>query len=250
MHIRRIIPCLDVKDGKVVKGVRFKDLNDIGYPPDMAEKYQAQSASEIVFLDITASLETRQTTLDLVSETVDRVFIPVTVGGGIRSADDAGDVLSAGAAKVSIGSAAIRDPNIIRECAERFGSPRIVVAIDAKKEGDSWKVYTRGGTERTDLDVVEWARRAEELGAGEILLTSMDADGVKEGYDIPLTGTVADAVSIPVVASGGCGSKEHIYEVLTKTKAAGALAASLFHYDECGVDDVKKFLREEGVQVR
>lgn len=250
MQIRRIIPCLDVKDGKVVKGVRFKDLNDIGNPPDMAEKYQSQSASEVVFLDITASVEGRQTTLDLVSETADRVFIPVTVGGGIRSADDVGAVLKAGAAKVSIGSAAIRDPDMIRECAERFGSQRIVIAIDAGKDGDSWKVYTHGGMKKTDIDAVEWARRVEELGAGEILLTSVDADGVKEGYDIPMTGAVADAVGIPVVASGGCGSKEHIYEVLTKTNAAGALAASLFHYNECTVDDVKKFLREEGVQVR
>lgn len=247
---KRIIPCLDVKNGKVVKGVRFKGLSDIGNPPDMAETYEAQGADEVTFLDITASLETRQTILDLVSETAERLFVPLTVGGGIRSADDMRDALNAGADKVSVNSAAINNPDMIRECAERFGSQCVVIAIDAKKEGDSWNVYTHGGTKRTDLDAVEWARRAEELGAGEILLTSMDADGVKEGYDIPLTKAVADAVNIPVIASGGCGSKEHIYEVLTRTSAAAALAASIFHYNECTVEDVKEFLREKGVAVR
>ncbi|MDD4185546.1 MAG: imidazole glycerol phosphate synthase subunit HisF [Candidatus Methanomethylophilaceae archaeon] len=250
MLAKRIIPCLDVKNGKVVKGVRFKGLSDIGNPPDMAETYEAQGADEVTFLDITASLETRQTILDLVSETAERLFVPLTVGGGIRSADDMRDALNAGADKVSVNSAAINNPDMIRECAERFGSQCVVIAIDAKKEGDSWNVYTHGGTKRTDLDAVEWARRAEELGAGEILLTSMDADGVKEGYDIPLTKAVADAVNIPVIASGGCGSKEHIYEVLTRTSAAAALAASIFHYNECTVEDVKEFLREKGVAVR
>lgn len=250
MLAKRIIPCLDVKNGKVVKGVRFKGLSDIGNPPDMAEAYEAQGADEVTFLDITASLETRQTILDLVSETAERLFVPLTVGGGIRSADDMRDALNAGADKVSVNSAAINNPDMISECAERFGSQCVVIAIDAKKEGNSWNVYTHGGTKRTDLNVVEWARRAEELGAGEILLTSMDADGVKEGYDIPLTKAVADAVNIPVIASGGCGSKEHIYEVLTKTGAAAALAASIFHYNECTVEEVKEFLRKKGVAVR
>ena len=247
---KRIIPCLDVKNGKVVKGINFKNLRDVGYPPELAKVYEEQGADEVTFLDITASLETRKTMLDIVSETAKQLFVPLTVGGGIRTFEDMRDALNAGADKVSVNSAAVSNPGMITECAERFGRQCVVVAIDAKKEGDSWKVYTHGGTKRTDLDAIEWAKKVEELGAGEILLTSMDADGVKTGYDIPLTAAVSDAVSIPVIASGGCGSIEHIYEVFTKTNAAAALAASIFHYNECTVGDVKRYLKERGVPVR
>ena len=250
MLAKRIIPCLDVKNGKVVKGINFENLRDIGSPSELAEEYERQGADEITFLDITASLESRQTMLDVVSETAKRLFIPLTVGGGIRTYSDMRDALNAGADKVSVNSAAVSNPEMITECSEGFGSQCVVVAIDAKRTDGGWKVATHGGTRLTDLDAVEWAQRVQDLGAGEILLTSMDADGVKTGYDIPLTAAVADAVSIPVIASGGCGSKEHIYEVFSQTNASAALAASIFHYRECTVGDVKQYLRDRGINVR
>ena len=250
MLAKRIIPCLDVKNGKVVKGINFENLRDIGSPSELAEEYERQGADEITFLDITASLESRQTMLDVVSETAKRLFVPLTVGGGIRTYSDMRDALNAGADKVSVNSAAVFNPEMITECSEGFGSQCVVVAIDAKRTDGGWKVATHGGTRLTDLDAVEWAQRVQDLGAGEILLTSMDADGVKTGYDIPLTAAVADAVSIPVIASGGCGSKEHIYEVFSQTNASAALAASIFHYRECTVGDVKQYLRDRGINVR
>ena len=250
MLTKRIIPCLDVKNGKVVKGINFQNLRDVGHPPELAKIYEEQGADEVTFLDITASLESRQTMLNIVSETARNLFVPLTVGGGIRTVSDMREALNAGADKVSVNSAAVNNPGMITECAERFGKQCVVVAIDAKREGNSWFVYTHGGTKRTELDAVKWAQEVEDLGAGEILLTSMDADGVKTGYDIPLTAAVADAVSIPVIASGGCGSIEHIYEVFTQTNAAAALAASIFHYNECTVGDVKRYLKDRGVAVR
>ena len=250
MLTKRIIPCLDVKDGKVVKGVNFLGLRDVGSPPEMAEEYSDQGADEITFLDIAASLESRQTTFGLVSETAKRVFVPLTVGGGIRSADDMRDALNAGADKVSVNSAAIGNPNIISESAERFGRQCVVVAIDAKRIGNHWEVLSHGGTRPTGLDAVEWAKKAEGLGAGEILLTSMDADGVKNGYDIPLNNAIADEVNIPVIASGGCGKLEDFYEVFTQTNVSAALAASVFHYKQFSVEDVKEYLKDKGVPVR
>ena len=250
MITKRIIPCLDVKDGKVVKGINFKGLRDVGYPPELATEYELQGADEITFLDISASLEARQTMLNIVSETAGKLFVPLTVGGGIRKVQDMRDALNAGADKVSVNSAAVSNPDIISECAESFGRQCVVVAIDGKRVGDHWEVFTHGGTKSVGIDAVEWAQRAEDLGAGEILLTSMDADGVKTGYDIPFTEAVADAVSIPVIASGGCGSKEHIYDVFAQTGASAALAASIFHYNECTVGEVKEYLRDKGVNVR
>ena len=250
MLTKRIIPCLDVKNGKVVKGVNFLGLKDVGYPPELAEGYSNQGADEITFLDIAASLEYRQTTLDLVSETAKRVFVPLTVGGGIRTAQDMHAALSAGADKVSVNSAAILNPDIITESAIDFGRQCVVVAIDAKRMKDHWEVFSHGGTKPTGLDAVEWAQKAQDLGAGEILLTSVDADGVKKGYDLPLTNAIADEVTIPVIASGGCGSIEHIYEVFTKTSASAALAASIFHYNEHTVGEIKTYLKERGVAVR
>lgn len=250
MLTKRIIPCLDVKNGKVVKGINFKGLKEVGYPPEMACEYEAQGADEITFLDITASLETRQTMLDIVSETASNLFVPLTVGGGIGSVDDMRDALNAGADKVSVNSAAVRNPQMISECAESFGRQCVVVAIDAKRVDDHWEVFTHGGTRSTGIDAIEWAQRAEDLGAGEILLTSMDTDGVKNGYDIPLTAAVTDVVSIPVIASGGCGCKEHILDVFSGTGASAALAASIFHYNECTVGDVKAYLRDNGIVVR
>ena len=216
----------------------------------MAAEYEAQGADEITFLDITASLETRQTMLDIVTRTASNLFVPLTVGGGIRSVTDMRDALNAGADKVSVNSAAVKDPSIIGECAESFGRQCVVVAIDAKRVDDHWEVFTHGGTRGTGIDAIEWAKRAQDLGAGEILLTSMDTDGVKNGYDIPLTSAVTDEVSIPVIASGGCGSMEHIYDVFSQTGASAALAASIFHYGECTVAEVKQYLRDKGVEVR
>lgn len=250
MLAKRIIPCLDVKNGKVVKGIKFQNLKDVGNPPDLAAEYEKQGADEVTFLDITASLETRQTMLDIVSETAKKLFVPLTVGGGIRSVSDMHDALNAGADKASVNSAAVNNPGMISECAESFGKQCVVVAIDAKRDGKSWKVYTHGGTRPTELDAIEWAKKVEDLGAGEILLTSMDADGVKTGYDIPLTAAISDEVHIPVIASGGCGSIEHIYEVFTQTNAAAALAASIFHYNEHTVGEVKQYLKDRGVNVR
>jgi cyclase len=250
MLTKRIIPCLDVKDGITVKGVRFVDLKDVGDPPKMAASYEKQGADEIVFLDISASAEARKTLMDVVERTAERLFVPLTVGGGIRNKEDMRTALNAGADKVSVNTIAVQRPEVISDGAEDFGRQCIVVAIDAKKEGKSWKVYTHGGRRRTEIDAIEWAAQVEQLGAGEILLTSMDADGTRDGYDIPLTGKVADAVKIPVIASGGCGNAQHIYEVLTQTGAEAALAASIFHYGELTVRQVKDYLIDKGVLVR
>lgn len=250
MLTRRIIPCLDVKDGKVVKGIKFQNLRDVGYPPELAKEYENQGADEVTFLDISATLEARQTMLRIVSETAEKLFVPLTVGGGIRTKQDMREALNAGADKVSVNSAAVSNPNMVMECAEDFGRQCVVVAIDAKKVGDHWEVFTHGGTKSAGIDAVEWAMKVEDLGAGEILLTSMDADGVKTGYDIPLTEAIADAVNIPVIASGGCGAVEHIYDVFTQTNAAAALAASIFHYNEHTVGEVKEYLKDRGVSVR
>ena len=250
MLTKRIIPCLDVRDGKVVKGIRFRNLRDMGDPPDMAEEYERQGADEVTFLDISATSEARDTMLRIVAETAERLFVPLTVGGGIRSKKDMRNALNAGADKVSVNSAAVADPALISECAEDFGRQCVVAAIDAKRSGGRWEVYTHGGTKRTNIDVIEWAGKAEDLGAGEILLTSMDTDGVKDGYDIPLTAAVSESVGVPVIASGGCGSAEHIYQVFSQTDAAAALAASVFHYNEFTVGHVKEYLRDRGVHIR
>ena len=241
---------MDVTDGKVVKGVKFQNLKGIGYPPDLAHIYEQQGADEITFLDITASSEARDTLLNIVEKTAEKIFVPLTVGGGIRSKDDMRAALKAGADKVSMNTAALQNPTLITECAEEFGSQCVVVAIDAKQDGGSWSVYTHGGRNKVDLDAVEWAQKVEDLGAGEILLTSMDADGTTNGYDLKLTEKIAESVNIPVIASGGCGSLEHIYDVFSQTNASAALAASIFHYGTYTVSDVKTYLRDKGVLVR
>lgn len=248
---KRIIPCLDVDKGRVVKGIRFKNLRDAGDPVEQALTYEAQGADEIVFLDITASLEDREILIDVVKKTAYELSIPFTVGGGIRSYSDVRRVLMAGADKVSLNTAAVLSPSILREGAEAFGSQCIVCAIDAKRtETGSWEVYIYGGRRGTGLDALEWARKVEELGAGEILLTSMDYDGSKMGYDLELTRRVSESVNIPVIASGGAGNPEHIYRAFVEGKADAALAASIFHYGEYTVEDVKKYLKERGVPVR
>ena len=250
MLAKRIIPCLDVKNGKVVKGINFQNLRDIGHPPDLAKAYEEQGADEVTFLDITATLESRKTMFDIVRETAEKLNVPLCVGGGIRTLAEMRDALNAGADKVSVNSAAVNNPDMITECAESFGRQCVVVAIDAKRDGKSWTVYTHGGTKSAGIDAIEWAKKVEDLGAGEILLTSMDADGVKTGYDIPLTAAISDEVNIPVIASGGCGSIEHIYDVFSQTNAAAALAASIFHYNECTVAQVKQYLKDRGVAIR
>jgi cyclase len=251
MLAKRIIPCLDVNDGRVVKGVNFLNLRDAGDPVEAAEAYSDQGADEITFLDITASHEERPILLDIVARTTERAFVPVTVGGGIRTVEDMRALLLAGADKVSINTAAILRPELIREGARRFGSQCIVVAVDAKrKEEGRWEVYTYGGRKPTGRDVLEWVVEATRLGAGEILLTSMDRDGTEEGYDLELTRAVADAVSIPVVASGGVGNPEHIRKGLVEGNADAALAASIFHFGEWSIASVKEYLQERGVLVR
>lgn len=252
MFTKRIIPCLDVHDGRVVKGVNFVNLKDAGDPVEIAKAYDKAGADELVFLDITASSDQRATVVDMVRQVAENVFIPFTVGGGIRTVEDFKLLLREGADKISINSSAINTPNLIREAAEKFGSQCVVVAIDAKKraDGTGWNVYKNGGRVDTGLDVLEWARQVESLGAGEILLTSMDCDGVKGGYDLDVTRAVAEAVSIPVIASGGAGTLEHFYDALTVGKADAALAASLFHYKELEIKEVKEYLREKGVSVR
>jgi cyclase len=250
MLAKRIIPCLDVLNGRVVKGVNFVNLRDAGDPVEQAMVYDAQRADELVFLDITASHEERDIVTSMVRRVADHVFIPFTVGGGLRSVDDFRDILKAGADKISINSSAVRAPELISEGAERFGSQCIVVAIDPKWEGDWWQVYINGGRVPTGLDAVEWAREAESRGAGEILLTSMDRDGTQDGYDIPLTKTIAQTVGIPVIASGGAGELEHFHEVLTEGQADAALAASVFHFGQLTIAQVRDYLRERGVVVR
>lgn len=252
MFTKRIIPCLDVKDGRVVKGVNFVDLKDAGDPVEIAAAYDKAGADEVVFLDITASSDHRATVVDMVRKVSANVFIPFTVGGGIRSVEDFRVLLREGADKISINSSALNRPELISEAADKFGSQCVVVAIDARKraDGSGWNVYKNGGRIDVGLDAVAWAKKAEALGAGEILLTSMDCDGTKSGYDIALTRSIAEAVSIPVIASGGAGTKEHFYDALTEGKADAALAASLFHYKELEIMDLKAYLAEKGVSVR
>lgn len=252
MHTKRIIPCLDVKDGRVVKGVNFVNFRDAGDPAEVAAAYDKAGADEVVFLDITASADSRATQLEWVREVASKVFIPFTVGGGIKTVDDFKAILREGADKISINSAAIMNPQLISDAADKFGSQCVVVAIDAKKreDGSGWNIYKNGGRVDMGIDAVEWAIKAEKMGAGEILLTSMDGDGTKAGYDIPLTKAIAESVSIPVIASGGAGKLEHFYEALNDAKAEAVLAASLFHYKELEIKEVKEYLRDKGVSVR
>ncbi|MBZ9687182.1 imidazole glycerol phosphate synthase subunit HisF [Clostridium estertheticum] len=252
MLTKRIIPCLDVTMGRVMKGINFINLTDVGDPVEIAEFYNSEGADEIVFLDITATHEGRKNMLDVVRRTAEKVFIPLTVGGGIKSIEDFKETLRAGADKISINSAAIRDPELIEEAAAKFGSQCVVVAIDGKKNEDSlgWHVVINGGRINTGLDAVTWAKKVEELGAGEILLTSMDADGTKGGYDIEFINAITSSVNIPVIASGGCGKIEDFCEVFEKSGADAALAASLFHYKELSIKEVKVYLKNSGVEIR
>jgi cyclase len=250
MLTKRIIPCLDVMEGRVVKGMNFVNLKDAGGPVENAKAYEEQMADELTFLDITASHESRKTIVHVVEEVANEVFMPLTVGGGIRGLDDIREILLAGADKVTINTAAVERPEIITEASEMFGSQCICVAIDAKASGSGFEVYTYGGRRPTGVDAIAWARKVEALGAGEILLTSMDRDGTKAGYDIPLTRAISEAVAIPVIASGGVGTLEHLYEGLVDGKADAVLAASIFHYREYSVEEAKKYLRARGVSVR
>ncbi len=251
MHTKRIIPCLDVKDGRVVKGTNFVGLRDAGDPVELSAVYDRERADELVLLDITASNEQRSTMVQVVSNCASQVFIPFTVGGGIRTVEDMRGMLKAGADKISLNTAAIKNPDIIRQGAEKFGRQCMVLAVDARRSGEnSWEVYINGGRTKTGLDVLDWIKRGVALGAGEILLTSMDADGTKDGYDIALTRAVSEMVDVPVIASGGAGSLEHFYEVLTAGRADAVLAASVFHYGQFTVREVKEYLRSRGVEVR
>ncbi len=252
MYTKRIIPCLDVHNGRVVKGVNFVNLRDAGDPVEIAAAYDKAGADEVVFLDITASSDARNTVVDMVRRVAEQVFIPFTVGGGIRTVEDFKVLLREGADKISVNSAAIDNPDLIREAADKFGSQCVVVAIDARRreDGSGWNIYKHGGRIDTGLDAVEWARKVNDLGAGEILLTSMDCDGTKAGYDLALTRQIAEHVSIPVIASGGAGTREHFYDALTEGKADAVLAASLFHYKELEIMDLKDYLAERGVSVR
>ncbi len=250
MLAKRIIPCLDVKDGRVVKGVGFVNLKDAGDPVEAARVYDAEGADELCFLDILASHEERKTFLDVVCRTAEQVFMPLTVGGGVGTLDDIRDLLRAGADKVSINTAAVQRPEFVKEAAERFGTQCIVVAIDAKRSGDRWEVFTHGGRKAAGLDAVEWAKKMASFGAGEILLTSMDRDGTKDGYDLSLTAAVSQAVGIPVIASGGAGTLEHLYEGFAAGKADAVLAASIFHYRQHTIREAKDYLRTRGIPVR
>ncbi len=252
MHTKRMIPCLDVNNGRVVKGTNFVNLRDAGDPIEVAKIYDAAGADELVFLDITASSDAREIKADMVRRVAENVFIPFTVGGGIRTVEDFKMILREGADKVAVNSAAIMNPALIREAADKFGSQCVVVAIDAKRreDGSGWNIFKNGGRVDMGIDAVEWAVKAEQLGAGEILLTSMDCDGTKTGYDLALTKAVAESVGIPVIASGGAGTMQHFYEALTEGKAEAALAASLFHFRELEIRAVKEYLRERGVSVR
>ena len=252
MHTKRIIPCLDVKNGRVVKGVNFINFKDAGDPAEVGAAYDQSGADELVFLDITASSDARNTAVEMVRKVAEKVFIPFTVGGGIRTVDDFKAILREGADKVSVNSAAIMNPRLIADAADKFGSQCVVVAIDAKKrvDGEGFTIYKNGGRVDMGIDAVEWAMQAEKLGAGEILLTSMDGDGTRAGYDLELTCAVAENVSIPVIASGGAGTMEHFYDAFTKGKAEAALAASLFHFKEMEIAELKKYLRDKGISVR
>ena len=252
MHTKRIIPSLDVNGGRVVKGVNFVNLMDAGDPVEIAAAYDKAGADELVFLDITASSDARNTVVDMVRKVAEKVFIPFTVGGGIRTIDDFKAILREGADKISVNSAAIMNPSLISDAADKFGSQCVVVAIDAKRraDGSGWNIYKNGGRVDMGIDAVEWAMKVNELGAGEILLTSMDCDGTKAGYDIELTKIISENVSIPVIASGGAGNMQHFYDALTQGKADAALAASLFHYKELEIKDLKNYLDEKGVAVR
>lgn len=251
MLAKRIIPCLDVKDGRVVKGVNFVSIRDAGDPVELAKFYSDQGADEVVFLDITATSDARKSVVDVIEDTGKKVFVPLTVGGGIRTVEDFTEILRAGADKISVNSAAVKNPQLIADAAELFGSQCVVLAIDGKSRGDgTWEVYVAGGRTPTGLDVVEWAKQGEALGAGEILLTSMDADGTKGGFDIPMLKAVVEAVSIPVIASGGAGKLSDFADVFRETGCDAALAASLFHYGELTVPQVKDYLRSEGIPVR
>lgn len=252
MFTKRIIPCLDVNNNRVVKGINFLNLRDAGDPVEVAKAYDKAGADEIVFLDITASSDARNTVVDMVRRVAENVFIPFTVGGGIRTIEDFKAILREGADKISINSTAINNPNLVAQAADKFGSQCVVVAIDAKRRPDSsgWNIYKNGGRIDMGIDAVEWARKVNDLGAGEILLTSMDCDGTKEGYDIELTKAISSQVNIPVIASGGAGTMEHFYDALTEGKADAALAASLFHYKELEINELKKYLKSRGVSVR
>lgn len=252
MHTKRIIPCLDVNAGRVVKGVNFVNLMDAGDPVEIAAAYDKAGADELVFLDITASSDARNTVVDMVRKVAEKVFIPFTVGGGIRTIDDFKAILREGADKISVNSAAIMNPSLISDAADKFGSQCVVVAIDAKRraDGSGWNIYKNGGRVDMGIDAVEWAMKVNELGAGEILLTSMDCDGTKAGYDIELTKIISENVSIPVIASGGAGNMQHFYDALTVGKADAALAASLFHFKELEINEVKRYLRGKNVPVR
>lgn len=251
MHTKRIIPCLDVKAGRVVKGTNFVGLRDAGDPVELAATYDIEGADELVFLDITASVEERKAMLDVINKTAGEVFMPLTVGGGISTVDDIRNALRAGADKTSVNSAAVKNPQLIAEGAKLFGSQCIVLAIDARRCGENqWEVYVHGGRTPTGIDAIEWAKQGVALGAGEILLTSMDADGTKNGYDIPLTKAVSEAVNVPVIASGGAGKLEDFYEVLTEGGADAVLAASVFHYKTFTIQQVKEYLRDRGIEVR
>ena len=252
MHTKRIIPCLDVRDGRVVKGINFVNIRDVGDPAEVGEAYSKSGADELVFLDITASSDARKTAVDMVRRVAERVFIPFTVGGGIRSVDDFKAILREGADKVSVNSAAIMNPSLIADAADKFGSQCVVLAIDAKRrnDGSGWNIYKNGGRVDMGIDAVEWAIKGVELGAGEILLTSMDCDGTKEGYDLELTRIIADSVDVPVIASGGAGTMEHFYDAFEKGHAEAALAASLFHYKEIEIVELKKYLSGRGIPMR
>ncbi|SFL79397.1 imidazole glycerol phosphate synthase subunit HisF [Pelosinus propionicus] len=251
MYTKRIIPCLDVKDGRVVKGTNFVGLRDAGDPVELASIYDKELADELIFLDITASYEERKTMVQMVEQTASQVFIPFTVGGGIRTVEDIRKMLKAGADKVSLNTAAIKNPELIAEGAKRFGCQCIVLAVDARQRGeDAWEVYINGGRTPTGLDVLDWVKQATAMGAGEILLTSMDKDGTKDGYDIKLTRAVSEAVGVPVIASGGAGDMVHFYDVLTAGKADAVLAASVFHFGQFTVGQVKQYLKSKGVEVR
>jgi len=248
---KRIIPCLDVKDGRVVKGVNFVNLTDVGDPVDAARAYYEAGCDELVFLDITATHEERDTTVEMVRHVADQVFIPFTVGGGIRSVEDMNKMLKAGADKVAVNSSAVANPQLIKDCAEKFGSQCVVVAIDGRREADgSWHVYVAGGRKDTGKDLIEWAKEAVDLGAGEILLTSMDKDGTKSGFDPDMLSAVASVVDVPIIASGGAGNKEHMVEVFQETPATGALAASIFHFGEVSIAETKQAMKEAGIEVR